>query len=114
MHYLGRSDCQIKINGYRIEMGEIEQTLAAYPGIEQCVVSSTKLTKQGLVGTQKIYCKQCGIDSSFPNTTYSEDQICNHCQSFEEYRDVINEYFGTMDDLAEIVKNIKNKQIQRQ
>ena len=107
LHYLGRSDCQIKINGYRIEMGEIEQTLAAYPGIEQCVVSSTKLTKQGLVGTQKIYCKQCGIDSSFPNTTYSEDQICNHCQSFEEYRDVINEYFGTMDDLAEIVKNIK-------
>ena len=38
VHYAGRSDRQIKINGYRIEIGEIERRLAEYPGIKEVVV----------------------------------------------------------------------------
>ena len=34
----GRSDFQIKINGYRIEAGEIETRLAAIPAVKQAVV----------------------------------------------------------------------------
>jgi amino acid adenylation domain-containing protein/non-ribosomal peptide synthase protein (TIGR01720 family) len=38
IEYLGRNDDQVKISGFRVELGEIENKLAAYSGIAQCVV----------------------------------------------------------------------------
>jgi amino acid adenylation domain-containing protein len=38
LHYVGRSDTQIKSRGYRIELGEIETALSALPGIAECAV----------------------------------------------------------------------------
>ncbi|OLF53748.1 non-ribosomal peptide synthetase [Pseudomonas chlororaphis] len=38
VEFLGRSDFQLKLRGYRIEAGEIENALLAWPGIEQAVV----------------------------------------------------------------------------
>lgn len=40
--HLGRNDFQVKVRGYRVELGEIEQYLRQYPGIKQAVA----LTKQ--------------------------------------------------------------------
>ncbi|MCC2644409.1 MAG: putative Non-ribosomal peptide synthase [Burkholderiales bacterium] len=36
--YIARNDAQIKIRGFRVELGEIESTLMAYSGIKQAVV----------------------------------------------------------------------------
>lgn len=36
--YLGRSDHQVKVNGYRVELGEIEAVLSRMPGLERAVV----------------------------------------------------------------------------
>ena len=38
MEFLGRADDQVKVRGYRVELGEIEQALRAHPGVEQGVV----------------------------------------------------------------------------
>lgn len=38
IEFLGRNDSQVKINGLRIELGEVEAMLSAYPGINQCAV----------------------------------------------------------------------------
>jgi amino acid adenylation domain-containing protein len=48
IEFLGRSDFQVKIQGFRVELGEIEHALLAYPGIRAAVVSvgSTGAGKQ--------------------------------------------------------------------
>jgi amino acid adenylation domain-containing protein/non-ribosomal peptide synthase protein (TIGR01720 family) len=43
LYFIGRKDGQVKINGHRIETGEIENTLSAAPGIAEAAV---------IIGTQ--------------------------------------------------------------
>lgn len=43
--YLGRCDRQLKLNGIRIESGEIEAAIAAHPQVSTCVVSATQGTQ---------------------------------------------------------------------
>ncbi|MBT2385828.1 non-ribosomal peptide synthetase [Streptomyces sp. ISL-11] len=38
IEFLGRRDGQVKINGHRVELGEIESTLARHPGVDSAVV----------------------------------------------------------------------------
>lgn len=104
--FLGRKDLQIKLNGYRIEPGEIESVLRTYPGIEECVLHWTKTGARNATG-QLTYCIKCGLASNFPNTTYSLAGVCSHCQAFDKYRDVIEEYFGSIDELRLVVGHMK-------
>jgi amino acid adenylation domain-containing protein len=39
LHHLGRTDAQVKLNGYRIELAEIEARLDQHPGVAEAVVS---------------------------------------------------------------------------
>ncbi|MCW8193296.1 amino acid adenylation domain-containing protein [Proteobacteria bacterium 005FR1] len=39
IEFLGRSDDQVKLRGYRVELGEIEVALSNHPAIDQAVVS---------------------------------------------------------------------------
>jgi amino acid adenylation domain-containing protein len=41
LEFLGRQDDQIKVRGYRVELGEIESVLRAHPSIERCAVRLT-------------------------------------------------------------------------
>jgi amino acid adenylation domain-containing protein len=38
LDYMGRSDHQVKVRGFRVELGEIEAVLARHQAVEQCVV----------------------------------------------------------------------------
>jgi acyl carrier protein len=38
LEYLGRVDSQVKVRGHRVELGEIEAAVAAYPGVRSCAV----------------------------------------------------------------------------
>jgi surfactin synthase thioesterase subunit len=46
LEFLGRRDTQVKIYGFRIEIGEIENTLLRVPGIRDCAVVVTELADQ--------------------------------------------------------------------
>ncbi|MBI5804930.1 amino acid adenylation domain-containing protein [candidate division TA06 bacterium] len=39
IEFLGRNDNQVKVRGYRVELGEIEDRLAEYPGIKEAAVT---------------------------------------------------------------------------
>ena len=39
LEFLGRRDHQVKLRGYRVELGEIEEALSGCPGVEQCAVT---------------------------------------------------------------------------
>jgi amino acid adenylation domain-containing protein len=38
LEYLGRTDFQVKVRGFRVELGEIEARLASHPGVREAVV----------------------------------------------------------------------------
>ena len=40
--FLGRNDFQVKVRGFRVELGEIESRLNDHPGIAQCIVTATE------------------------------------------------------------------------
>ncbi|BAZ53637.1 beta-ketoacyl synthase [Nostoc sp. NIES-4103] len=52
IEFLGREDFQVKINGYRVELGEIEAALQQISGIQEAVVSAVGDSQQNkrLVG----------------------------------------------------------------
>jgi amino acid adenylation domain-containing protein len=50
IEFLGRVDNQVKINGYRIEFGEIEAALAEHPQVQ----SATVVARQDTVGDKKL------------------------------------------------------------
>lgn len=41
IEFLGRLDQQIKIRGFRVELGEIETILGRHPGVNECVVTAS-------------------------------------------------------------------------
>ena len=52
IEFMGRSDTQVKVNGFRIELGDIEAALASLPGVQGAVAAIMPLAGagKGLVG----------------------------------------------------------------
>ena len=48
--YLGRVDAQVKLRGFRVELGEIEVVLREHPSVKECIV----LVKDDQVGGQQL------------------------------------------------------------
>lgn len=40
IEFLGRKDCQVKVRGFRVELGEIEECLGKYEKVKECVVAA--------------------------------------------------------------------------
>lgn len=59
LEYLGRNDHQVKINGFRVELGEIEAKLLSHPQILEAVVIAQKQSN----GTQQLVAYFCTSSS---------------------------------------------------
>lgn len=77
IEYQGRNDTQIKVRGYRIELKEIEATLARYPGVRQSAA-----------------CLKTQSNSGAPNLVgyYTSDSRLNEQDILEYLNDILPEY----------------------
>lgn len=50
LEYMGRLDNQIQVNGFRVELGEIETCLKSQPGIDEAVACGWPITASGVGG----------------------------------------------------------------
>lgn len=56
LDYIGRNDSQVKLNGYRIELSEIEQTLLKHPNVKECrVILREKMNAESTHGVLVAY-----------------------------------------------------------
>jgi acyl-coenzyme A synthetase/AMP-(fatty) acid ligase/acyl carrier protein len=62
LHYLGRTDHQVKVRGYRVELGEIESIIRKRKDISQCAVIHKK-NKQNSDDLYAFYIAKKEIDS---------------------------------------------------
>jgi amino acid adenylation domain-containing protein len=58
IEFLGREDLQVKIHGYRVELGEIKQAVLSVPNIKDCIVVPDKTDLQNI----KMFLFYIGID----------------------------------------------------
>jgi amino acid adenylation domain-containing protein len=103
LEYLGRSDRQLKVAGYRVEPAEIEASLLALPMIEEAAV----VARRSSAATQRTsgeirYCLRCGLPSNYPKAVFDQDGVCSVCRSYESIKDHAQAYFKTEEDLRSI------------
>lgn len=66
LEYLGRIDRQIKINGFRVELGEIEHYVMKYEGIKDCTV----VVRKRNINLKKIVARKSVVEDSQEDISY--------------------------------------------
>ncbi|WP_440993267.1 amino acid adenylation domain-containing protein [Cysteiniphilum litorale] len=77
IEYVGRSDTQVKINGMRVELGEIESALGKLEGVNKCVVVIKKDSQNKATSQQNLPAMLI-IACYAADTAIKEDIIRNH------------------------------------
>lgn len=71
LEFLGRRDHQVKTRGYRVELGEIESRLAAYPAVDEVVVVA--------VPDEEITNRLLAVVVLRAGATADADELKQHC-----------------------------------
>ncbi len=111
MIYLGRIDNQVKINGYRVELGEIEAACLRIDEVDECVARLIRHESIHSVqqGNAVEHCVVCGLSTQYHSTRLNASGVCQLCERFEKYRHRATEYFRPSAEFERLVGNIKDK-----
>ncbi|MEM6640701.1 MAG: condensation domain-containing protein, partial [Pseudomonadota bacterium] len=100
--YHGRRDDQIKVNGVRVELGDVEAAVAAIPGVS---AAAARLTDSASA-SEETFCQRCGLSGRHPSARLDTDLICHICRVYADERERALKYFGSLDDLRRIVQHV--------
>lgn len=103
---LGRADEQFKLNGIRMEPGEIEAAVLAHPDIAECAVRLVERSPR-LEEDTGSYCVRCGLSGAHPEAMLDDESVCNLCRVYEEEEERAQSYFCGSDELQAIVDDAK-------
>jgi amino acid adenylation domain-containing protein len=99
VQHCGRLDRQVALRGHRVELGEIEAALLRY--------RHRGTAPEGAAPAPRVVrCERCLLDSTYPRLSI-EQGVCSVCRWFERARGVLDAYFGTPDDLRELVERAR-------
>nr|AGS49868.1 long-chain-fatty-acid--CoA ligase [uncultured bacterium esnapd18] len=85
LEYVGRADRQVKIDGFRIEPGEVEHVLAGHPGVAQAVV----VVREDQPDRKRLV----GYVVPEPDLTTADTHV-------DEWRDVYDQNYAESADMA--------------
>jgi len=108
MEFFGRADEQMKVNGFRIEPGEIETILTEYDGISEVAVMLVEPQKQRAKEEVR-HCRNCGLASNHPDAEMDDNEICGICRNYDKHRKEAQRYFKTREEFVDIIQRLKNE-----
>ena len=107
IHYLGRIDQQLKIQGVRVESGEIEFEIENIDHVTSAAVCKVNfINTQPETSSQR--CERCGIPSQVPGIRINQASICNICCDYEKHKSNVDSFFETDTEFRKIVQSIKS------
>jgi amino acid adenylation domain-containing protein len=76
--FLGRTDHQVKLRGYRVELGEIEATLRAHARVREAVV----LLREDVPGQQRLVAYVTGEDGAEPTVAELREHVAEQAPDY--------------------------------
>jgi len=104
--YGGRLDDQIKVQGVRVEVAELETVVAELPGVSSAIAGLIELPDQL---AEESHCVRCGLSSRFPDASINTAGVCSLCEQFAANEDRIQGYFRNRDEFQSVVEDIRLK-----
>ncbi len=104
VEYLGRRDSQVKVSGIRFELSELDNLLGRHPDVAQ---AASVLCPTSPTAEPSLHCQKCGLPDNYPEVQFSADGICSVCQRFAEVHDDVMQWFGSTNQLRDLVDELK-------
>jgi non-ribosomal peptide synthase protein (TIGR01720 family) len=109
LEYLGREDQQLKINGVRVELGEIEAALLNVAGVTDAAVELSRHVQNRSAELHTLHCKVCGLEASHPSAQLDGENLCRICRIYEQQKEAAQAYFRDFMQLESWITRIRQQ-----